>query len=133
MKLDQLHENASGSDFYNIISVQRTDDWGNGTSQQGTINLPYAQLRSLFGRPEVYHEPNRDVNAEWKLDIVYQDKNNASHEDDTETAFVSIWDKSYGEEFSDPSQVTSWRVNAKNREAVWVLDEVIAKGVKAST
>ncbi len=130
MKLDQLYENTA-SDFYKIMDVRRSDDWGSGTSKKGTLNATYAQLVGLFGKPEVFTHENRDVNAEWCLDITYQDKANTDPED-TESVFVSIWDKNYGEEYSDPSKVTNWIVNAKTGQAVWVLEEVIAKGIKAT-
>lgn len=131
MKLEQLLEN-NHTDSYNILSVHRSDDWGTGTSRRGTLrNTPYQQLVGLFGKPEIHTHDNRDINAEWVLEIVYQHKGESDPEN-TEHVIVTIYDRNFGEEFSDPSKVTEWNCGALTNEAFWVLEEVIAKGIKVS-
>lgn len=139
MKLTKILEQAPTEQF-DIISVEVSDDWGSGTSQQGTLNLPYHQLEILFGRPKSFMEQeDRDVNYEWSLEITYKDKFSPhyGHEEDDdlseERAIVLIWDKHYpGEEDVPPSQINEWRVNAKSSEQFRVLQEVIDKGIKAT-
>lgn len=132
MKLLDLYEQAN-TDYFDIISVHQSDDWGNGSSRRGTIDVPYNQLVTLFGEPEDFQQQeNRDINLEWRLDIVYRNKATPNQED-PDMVFVSIWDKHYGDNVdNDPQSITRWIINAKSNEAATVLREVISKNIKIS-
>jgi len=133
MKIKDLLEQVDPNDAYDIISVEKDDDWGRGVSLQGQMSIPFYKLEQLFGMPTKHTDS--DINYEWVLKIKYRDRlhphyGTEDHDLATDTATIVVWDR---EPTGTPvHSINKWHINAKDKKGLWVFDEVLHKNIKIS-
>ncbi len=118
---------------YQILNIERDVAPAHNSHKQGMINISYADLVNLFGRPDNFVDNDRaDINYEWDLIIKYKDPINDEHQKNKEefdSIEVAIYDYRHNEQerYEDPSTITHWTVGSKNKEGLWVLLDYLDK------
>ena len=133
MKISDLVEKIDPNDIYDILRVERVDTWSVGISGKSRMTIPVYKLEQLFGMPTALEES--DVNYEWILKITYRNKNHPhygteDHDLSTDTTTIVIWDTAPAG--TPLAKIEQWQISAKDKQSVWVFQEVLQKNIKAT-
>ena len=104
----------------NVISYEKSEEFGSGTSLQGYVTTTYDHIVSILGKPTYTDgDPYEKVNCEWVIDVKAKDE---WDEDDWtyETVTIYNWKTGY-----TPTEEYQWHVGGNNFRAQDLVEEIL--------
>ena len=104
----------------NVISYEKSEEFGSGTSLQGYVSTTYDHIVSVLGKPTYTDgDPYEKVNCEWVIDVKARDE----WDDDDwqyETVTIYNWKTGY-----TPTEEYMWHVGGKSGYAQDLVEEIL--------